>query len=127
MRVSIRLLHWLPRTLCILAILFVSLFALDAFAPGPTIRQQLGAFLMHLLPSFILLAFLVVAWKWELVGGILLAATGVGLSPFVFALNYRRNHSIGVSLGIILAITIPFALVGVLFILCHRMKKSVRL
>jgi hypothetical protein len=34
MRASIKLLHWLPRTLCMLAILFVSLFALDAFASG---------------------------------------------------------------------------------------------
>ena len=26
--------HWIPRVLCILAILFISMFALDAFAPG---------------------------------------------------------------------------------------------
>lgn len=124
MNASSRLLHWLPRALCILAILFVSLFAADAFAPGLTIGQQLGAFFIHLIPSFVLLALLVVAWRWELVGGIALTATGLALSPFVFALNYHRTHSIGVSLGIILVITIPFAVVGVLFIVSHRMKKN---
>ena len=92
MRASIKLLHWLPRTLCILVLLLVSLFALEAFVPGPTIRQQLGAFLIHLIPSLVLLAFLVVARKWELVGGILFVATGLGLSPFVFALNYHNGR-----------------------------------
>ena len=66
MKTSIRVFHWLPRIICILAILFVSLFAADAFAPGLTIWQQLGAFFIHLIPSFILLSLLIVAWKWEL-------------------------------------------------------------
>ncbi len=126
MKTATRLFHWLPRTLCILAILFVSMFALDAFAPGLTIWQQLGAFVIHLIPSFVLLALLVVAWKWELVGGLLLAAAGLGLSPFVFALNYHRTHSIAVSLGIIMVITIPFAVVGALFIVSHRIKRRSR-
>lgn len=84
--------HWLPRIICILAILFVSMFAADAFEPGLTIWQQLGAFVMHLIPSFILIAFLVLAWKWELVGGIVFLVIGLGLSPFVLNLNYNRNH-----------------------------------
>ena len=124
MRASTRLLHWLPRALCILAILFVSLFALDAFAPNLTIWQQWGAFLIHLIPSFFLLALLLIAWKWELAGGIALAGTGLVLSIPVFVLNYRRTHSIGACLGIILMITIPFVVVGVLFIVSHYRKKK---
>ena len=123
MSASARLLHWLPRTLCILAILFVSVFALDAFGPGLTIWQQLGAFLIHLIPSFVLLALLLVAWRWELVGGIALAVAGLVLSAPVFALNYRRTHSIGVCLGIILVVTLPFVVVGVLFIVSHYRTK----
>ena len=124
MRAATRLPHWLPRTLCILAILFVSMFALDAFAPGLTIWQQLGAFAIHLIPSFVLLALLLIAWRWELVGGIALAATGLVLSVPVFGLNYRRTHSIGASLGIILMITLPFVVVGVLFVVNHYLKKK---
>jgi hypothetical protein len=124
MKTSIRLFHWLPRIICILAILFISLFATDAFTPGLTIWQQLGAFFIHLIPSFILLALLIVAWKWEFIGGIIFTVIGLGLSPFVFMLNYKRNHSIGMSLGIILMITIPFVVVGILFFMSHNMKKK---
>lgn len=121
---SIRLFHWLPRIICILAILFVSMFAADAFAPGLTIWQQLGAFFMHLIPSFILITILVIAWKWEYVGGIIFIIIGLAFSPMVFSINYRMNHSIWMSLSIILIITVPFVLVGVLFIISHRLKKK---
>lgn len=124
MKTSIRIFHWLPRIFCILAILFISLFAADAFAPGLTIWQQLRGFLMHLIPSFVLLFLLIIAWKWELIGGIIFTIIGLGLSPFVFMLNYNRNHSVGLSLGIILAITFPFVVVGILFIISHFMKKK---
>ena len=124
MKKSTKVFHWLPRIICILAILFVSLFALDAFAPELTIWQQIGAFLIHLIPSFILLALLIIAWKWEFIGGIIFTIIGLGLSPFVFVHNYKMNESIWMSLGIILTITIPFVFVGVLFIVSHFRKKQ---
>jgi hypothetical protein len=100
------------------------MFAADAFAPGLTIWQQLGEFVMHLIPSFILLALLIVAWKWELAGGIIFAVIGLALSPFVYMHNYAMNHSVGMSLGIIAMITLPFFVVGVLFIISHNKKKK---
>ena len=127
MKTSIKVFHWLPRIICLLAILFVSLFAADAFAPGLTIWQQLGAFIMHLIPSFILLGFLIVAWKWEYVGGLIFLIIGLALSPLVFMHNYNMNHSVWMSLGIILAITFPFVIVGVLFMVSHSLKKKNRL
>lgn len=123
MKTSIKVFHWLPRIICLLAILFVSLFAADAFAPELTIWQQLGAFIMHLIPSFILLGFLIVAWKWEYVGGLIFLIIGVALSPIVFMHNYNMNQSVWMSLGIILAITFPFIIVGVLFMVSHFLKK----
>ena len=123
MKKSIKIFYWLPRIICILAILFVSLFAADAFAPGLTIWQQISAFIMHLIPSFVLLAFLIVAWKWEYVGGIIFIIIGLGLSPLVFIHNYKMNHSIWMSLWIILLITIPFVIVGILFVVSHFLKK----
>ena len=124
MKTSIRLFHWLPRIFCILAILFVSLFAADAFRPGHTIWQQLGDFFIHLIPSYILLAFLIIAWKWELIGGIIFMVIGLAFSPFIFMHNYNMNHSVGMSLGIILMITFPFVVIGILFIKSHYMKKK---
>lgn len=124
MKKSTGVIHWLPRIICILAILFVSLFALDAFEPGLSLWQQVGAFLIHLIPSFILLAFLIVAWKWELIGGILFTLIGLVCSPFVFVHNYRMNHSVAMSLGIILTITVPFIIVGILFMISYFRKKK---
>ena len=123
MKTPDKILYWAPRILCILAIAFISLFAADSFSPGLTIWQQLGAFFLHLIPSFILLILLLISWKWELVGGILFTAIGIGLSPVIFMQNYNRNHSIRMSLGIILLVSMPFVIVGILFIAGYYRKK----
>jgi hypothetical protein len=122
--ISVRIFYWLPRVLCILAILFVSIFALDAFSSELSFWRQIGAFIVHLIPSFVLLILLILAWKKELIGGVLFTIIGLGLTPFIFTHNYRMNHSIFLSLGIILSITIPFTVVGILFIISHFKKKS---
>jgi hypothetical protein len=124
MTINPRFIFWLPRIICIIAILFISVFALDAFQPELTVWQQIQAFAMHLIPSFVLLLILIIAWKWELVGGIIFLLIGIGLSPLVFMHNYRMNGSIGTSLWIIASITFPFILVGVLFILGHLNKRK---
>ena len=97
MKPYIGILHWTPRIICILAILFVSLFAADSFSPELKFWQQLAAFFMNLIPSFILLAILFVAWKWEKIGGIIFTVIGFGLSPFIFQHNLNMNHSVEIN------------------------------
>ena len=116
--------YWLPRIICILAILFVSLFALDSFGGGKTIGQQLIAFLIHMIPSFILTTFLIAAWKWELIGGILFIVIGIVMSPIIFNHNYDMNQSVWTSLVVILLITFPFILVGALFTISHFKRNN---
>jgi len=123
MKPSIKVLHWLPRIICILAILFVSLFAGDAFEHGETIWQKLGAFFMHLIPSFILLSILIIAWKWEFVGGIIFMAIGLGFSPYIYMHNYSMNNSVSLSLAIVMSLNMPFVVVGILFLVSHSMKR----
>ena len=94
MKKSYTIFYWLPRIICILAILFISMFAADAFEPGLTIWQQLGAFFMHLIPSFILLVILILAWYRELLGGIIFIIIGLVLTPFIFNHNYKMNESV---------------------------------
>jgi hypothetical protein len=124
MSTKIKIVHWTPRILCVLAILFVSLFAADAFDPALTILQQMGGFFIHLVPSFILALFLFIAWKRELTGGIMFVLLGIGFSPGIYYQNLQMNHSVLISLGVILMITFPFFLVGVLFIISHFLKKK---
>ena len=124
MKTSLKIIHWAPRILCILAILFVSMFALDAFDPKYTLLQQLQAFFIHLIPTYVLILFLIIAWKWELAGGLILIAFALGFTPFIYFHNYQMNHSVWISLSIILMINFPFILTGGLFVLSHFLKKK---
>jgi hypothetical protein len=124
MKTSTKVFSWTGRILCILAILFVSLFALDSFSSERTFWQNIAALLMHLIPSFVLIAILIIAWKWEKTGGLILTIIGLAFSIFLFIFNYKRNHSVGTSLLITLMLAIPFVLAGILFILSHFKKKK---
>jgi hypothetical protein len=108
-----KLLPLLPRLLSILAIGFVSIFALDAFDHG-TLSEQLFDFMMHMIPTFVLIIILAIAWKWELIGGIIYVLLGIGISPLIYTNSYLT----------IILITFPFIISGLLFILSHFLRKK---
>lgn len=126
MKTSSKILYWVPRILCILTILFVSMFASDAFSPQNTVWQNIVSLFMHLLPSIILIIVLVIAWKWELVGGIILTIMGLAFSTGVFLINMKRFHSVGKSLGNAVILCLPFVVSGILFIVNHYSKKRIQ-
>jgi len=121
---SVLIIHWAPRILCILAILLVSMFSLDAFQAGMSLKDQILAWLIHMIPSFVLILILIIAWIWENIGGIILFSLGLAFSPFIFWGNYSHNHSLWMSLLIILMITFPFILAGALFMLSYHTKRK---
>ena len=55
------MLKWTPRVLTILFILFMAIFALDVFGEY-SFPLILVALFMHLIPNFILIGVLLVAW-----------------------------------------------------------------
>lgn len=63
-----RIIHWAPRVAALLIIFFVGLFSLDVFGTGAPPLEVLAAFLMHNLPSLVMLVLLVFAWKRPVVG-----------------------------------------------------------
>ncbi len=65
-----RTLYWSPRILGILFAAFTSIFALDVFEEGGGFWQILVALGMHLIPTFALVLLLVLAWRWEWIGGV---------------------------------------------------------
>jgi len=99
---------WVARIAGIAAIGFLSLFALDVFEPGAPLTPALLSLVIHLIPSLILVAILVAAWRWPLPGGVLLVA--VATMPFVLLSN---------PLWVNAMLAAPFALTGVLFVACH--------
>jgi len=68
---------WMPRILCVLFAVFVSLFALDVFGVGYGFWGTIVALLIHLIPTGIILISLAVAWRWEWIGALLFVALGV--------------------------------------------------
>jgi hypothetical protein len=98
--------HWLPRILGIAFVLFISLFALDVFEEYKGLETIIG-FLIHLLPSLILLAAVVVAWKYELVGAVVF---------FIFAVFYIFMVGLNRPFSWYLCISLPSAVVGVLYL-----------
>jgi len=118
-----KLLYWLPRILAIIAILFVSMFALDTFESGLSPWKQLMAYMMRLIPSYLLVALLILAWHREVVGGVLFIVVGLAFSPAVFMHNYHLNQSVCTSLGCVGVLTFPFVVIGGLFLVHHFKKK----
>jgi hypothetical protein len=105
--------YWLPRALAILYILFLALFALDVFNGESPWQEQALGFLIHLIPTFVLLLVLLVAWKYELVGGALFLA----LSVLMWSL---LNNPFLVNLMLVG----PALLVGSLFSLSYWLKRG---
>lgn len=78
-----KVIHWAPRIAAILIIFFVTLFSLDVFEMQLSLLEQLGAFLIHSLPSIILILLLLVAWRRPLIGFIAFLLAGLFFLRFV--------------------------------------------
>ena len=76
-RTAKNVLFWSPRILCILFAAFVSIFALDVFDEGLGFWQTAFALGMHLIPTAMLLAALVIAWRTGWIGAILFVGLGL--------------------------------------------------
>ncbi|MFA5086637.1 MAG: hypothetical protein WC468_03590 [Candidatus Paceibacterota bacterium] len=100
-------LYWLPRAIVILFILFFSLFSLDVFSEGGTALEKAGGFLIHNIPTIILILALVFAWRNEKKGGYLFIILGL-LFAFYFH-TYQRIDTF-------LMISFPAILAGALFV-----------
>ncbi|MDD5040698.1 MAG: hypothetical protein PHY34_06155 [Patescibacteria group bacterium] len=100
-----KFLYWAPRFLGIIMVCFISLFAFDVFEEGQTAWETALALFMHLLPSIAGIILIIVAWKRELIGGWLFIAFS---AVFVFIAKFEL---VG-----ILAIALPFAIIGALYI-----------
>jgi lysylphosphatidylglycerol synthetase-like protein (DUF2156 family) len=105
--VSRRLLFWTPRVICIAFAIFLSLFALDVFNEGYGFWKTLLALSIHLVPVYIVLAVLAIAWRWEWFG----AAGFAGLALYYAKGNWRRHPDWVVVIGG------PLVLLAVLFLL----------
>lgn len=112
-----RLLYWLPRILSIVLACFISVFALDVFAEHLSFLQTILALTMHLIPTFIMIAAIVIAWRWEWVGAAVFGALGA----IYIAQTLPRHHP-----DWILIIAGPALLVAALFLADWIKRTEVR-
>ena len=70
------MLAWSPRVLAILFALFVSLFALDVFDGRHGFWPTLAALLVHLVPTYVIVLAIVLAWRREWIGAVMFAVIG---------------------------------------------------
>lgn len=101
-------LYWIPRILTIVAILFMLMFSLDVFSENQPLGKKLLGFLMHNIPVIVLTAILIIAWKRELIGGVLF------ILAFLAAGILFRSFSGNPASLIVIS---PFIITGVMFIL----------
>ena len=76
-----KIIHWAPRAAATLIILFIGLFSLDVFEMQAAPLEQLAGFLIHNIPTILMLVLLVFAWKRPVVGFVafLIAAAAFAL------------------------------------------------
>ena len=106
-----KILYWIPRLLTILAILFMLMFSLDVFGGNDSVGKKLVGFVVHNIPVMILAVILIIAWKRELIGGVLLVAASIAGAIFFHSFTGNPASLIVIS---------PFLITGILFIL-HSM------
>ena len=119
-----RILYWAPRLLSILFICFLTLFSLDVFEPGLSAGEMALGFLMHNIPSIIMIIVLIIAWRTEIDGAA--GFIGAGLL-YIGLVAYRVINSelpwyFAATWG--LSIAGPAFIIGVLFLITWKKKRK---
>lgn len=111
-----KIIHWAPRVAALLIIFFIGLFSLDVFGTGAPPLEVLGAFLMHNLPSIVMLVLLIFAWKRPAVGFVVFLIVAA-----VFAVLFVRDLA---ALPNLLLFVLPLLLIASLFYADWQWLKS---
>jgi hypothetical protein len=107
--------RWAPRVFTILLALFLMIFSLDVFDGRSSAGEMALGFIIHNIPSMILLLILWVAWNREWVG-----AVTFPLLALLYFLDTPGAHW-----SVQLSITLPLVVIGLLYLLAwnNRTKK----
>lgn len=111
---SKRALFWAPRVLSIAFVAYLSLFAMDVLEEHLGFWRTVEALTMHLIPCFVLIAVLILAWRREWIGAVLYAGAGL----FYIILLVSMSHPASPATRLIWALIIagPAFLIAGLFL-----------
>ena len=102
-----KIIFWLPRISALFFAFFLAIFALDVFYENYSFVKMILAFVIHLIPALIVLAFVLISWKMPGYGAMFF----LGLA--IFYLFYFSDLSIGTKV----IISGPLFLISFLFFL----------
>ena len=114
-------LFWAPRALSIAFIAFLSLFALDVFSERLGFWGTALGLTMHLIPVFVMIGILALAWRWEWIGAVLYAA--IGLMYLTWVVRMSRPLTPLVKLNWLLVVACPALVIAALF-LANWLKRA---
>lgn len=115
-----KFIYWTPRVLSIIFICFLALFSLDIFDMKLGFWGTILGLFMHNIPAFILLAVLLISWRYEIVGGIAFILAGVLYIVMILTNNPFEWYMA----SWILTIAGPAFFIGVLFIINWIKKRN---
>jgi len=127
--------RWVARILYILGILFIAMWSVEAVEGKVGLGRQILAFLAAppFLMSVLLIVILIIAWKRELVGGILIGFIGMATATYVYISTSRRplpmaargyrGARMNQAFNFFVMIGLPLIIVGVLFIISHFLHR----
>lgn len=107
-----QLLFWSPRVLGVLFALFLGLFALDVFSEDLSVADAILAFLIHLIPTYVVLIVIFIAWNRDDIGAIIFFA----LALFYIVSSSAENW----------VISGPMILIGGLYLIAYILQKTLK-
>lgn len=112
---------WMRWTARVLSLAWGGWWTFFGLASGIGEKMNAAGILLHAaVPGLIFLALAIVAWKWELAGGIIVLIIGLVLF-LTYPLVMRMPPTVVVT--VLLMLALPPLVAGVLFVLGWRMKK----
>lgn len=117
-----RLLFWTPRVLAIVFAAFLGLFALDVFSENRGFGDAVLALTIHLVPAFVVLAILALAWHWEWIGAVFYSFAGL----LYVALTTSLTMPPATRLNRILFIAGPAFVIALLFMANWLKRRELR-
>jgi hypothetical protein len=106
---------WIPRIVIFFYIVFLFLFSFDTFSTDEPLIDQIGAFFIHSIPSWLLIAVLALTWKKPFLTGAILLILGVLTIPFFETYLHLSGFMV---------VTLPPILIGGAFIVYDKMIKD---
>ena len=106
-----KIFYWLPRVAGIICAVFCFVLAFGVFAEEDwTPLEKTIGFLMQLIPFLIMIILLLIAWKWEFIGGISYVILGIAIIAYMILFRPEIWYNTFILSG-------PLFFVGLLFII----------